>query len=709
MRDKQIDPGVQALLTATKGLDRFARLLATENIIVEHSPSVTASFDLKRRLLTLPMWKNMDEPVYHMLALHEVGHALFTPESGWMKVVKDDDKHLRGYVNVVEDARIDRKMKGKFPGGRSDYDIAAKYLIDQDFFGINKRPINRHSFIDRLNVHFKAGQVIDVPFDDDERKFIFKMETTSTFDDVVELAREILKFAKERRDELSENEGDLKSWQFAEDGEDADGFIEIDGDEDEDSDGNGMQTKGAGKGQQGLNKTDISANTQDEMDQNLTKKHIDPRILKDVTYINVPEVRDEYEGFIVPYQKILDGLNMNLTKATTTTKTGMVERYKEFVSRNSKVVSYMVKEFEMKKAAAAYARAKEAKTGIINPTKVHSYKYSEDIFRRLTTLPNGKNHGMVMFIDFSGSMQGHMDGTMQQLLSLVEFCRKTGIAHQVYAFTTSTNQNWMSRKATKTIGGDKNDITVQNNNFALLELFNHKMSRIAHLEMARFLHEYGTSFNRSRGYNRDYSYTDIFSGLFGLGSTPLNDTIVLAHGIVRDFRKNAKLDIVHSIFLTDGESDGINVNGGRPWGGRILRDKRTMRQSYVIEHHETTAYLFRNLRAEQNINVAVFRIITSSSDLNYMTKLTPDHINRLRKEKHLVLPEVLGAKEFFAILGGKNLNVEDMDLDDIEGNVTASRLARAFIKASNKRTMSRSMLVRFIDMIAGKATKVAID
>lgn len=710
MKDRQIDQGIKALMTATKGLDRFARLLATENIIVEHSPAVTASFDLQRRLLTLPMWKNMEEPVYHMLALHEVGHALFTPEDGWMKVVKDDDKYLRGYVNVVEDARIDRKMKGKFPGGRSDYDIAAKYLIDEDFFGlIKKRPINRCSFIDRLNVHFKAGQVIDVPFDNDERKFIFKMETTSTFDDVVELAREILKFAKERRDEHMETRSDLESWQFAEDGEEADDFIEIDGDDGDEADGDGMQSKGAGKGQQGLNKTDISASTQDEMDQNLTKKHIDPRILKDVTYINVPEVRDEYNSFIIPYTTILDSLNTSLSKATDKTKTGMIERYKEFVSRNSKVVSYMVKEFEMKKAAASYARAKESKTGVINPNKVHSYKFSEDIFRRLTTLPNGKNHGMVMFIDFSGSMQSNMEGTMQQLLSLVEFCRKTGIAHQVYAFTTALNPNWSRRGPTKTIGGDKNEMFVQNNFFALMELFNHKMTRSAYLDMARFMHEYGASFNIRRGYNRDYSYTDIFAAWFGLGSTPLNDTIILAHGIVRDFRKNAKLDIVHSIFLTDGESDGITVNGGRPWGGRILRDKRTMRQSYVTENHETTAYLLRNLRVEQNINVAVFRLMNSLNDINHLTNLTAEQANRLRKEKHLVLSEVLGAKEFFAIMGGKHLNVEDMNLDDIEGNITANRLAKAFIKASNKRTMSRSMLVRFIDMIAGKATKVAID
>jgi hypothetical protein len=651
----------------------------------------------------------MDEPVYHMLSLHEVGHALFTPESGWMDVVKDEDKYLKSYVNVVEDARIDRKMKGKFPGGRADYEYAAKYLIEEDFFGLKQRPIHKCSFIDRLNVHFKAGQVIDVPFDDDERKFILKMETTSTFEDVVALAREILQFAKERRDEQASIDGDIDSFEFAEGDGDGD-FINIDLDGDYE-DGDGSSKAKGGNGQSGLNTTDLDSTTQDAMNSNLTKKHIDSRLLKDVRYVNVPEVRDEYRSFIVPYKQILESLVGAMNAASPSTQSGATERYREFISRNSKVVSYMVKEFEMKKAADSYARAKDAKTGIINPSKVHSYKYSEDIFRRLTVLPNGKNHGMVMFIDFSGSMQGHMNGTIQQLLSLVEFCRKTGIAHKVYAFTTGVCKQWMREGRNVHIGNEENAIQIHGSNFRLLELFTSNMSRREYADMAKLMHEYGhTAGVRRSSWDRDYSYTDIFHNFFSLGSTPLNDTIILSHAIIRDFRKDSKLDVVHSIFLTDGESDGINVNGrGSMHGARILRDKRTMRQSYIDQHHEQTAFLLRNLRAEQNINVAVFRLIHSASDINQITNLRPDDLVRLRKEKHLVLSEVLGAKEFFAIMGGKHLDVEDMNLDDIEGNVTTNRLAKAFIKASNRRTMSRSMLVRFIDMIAGKATKVAID
>ena len=57
----------------------LARLLATENLVVEHKQVPTASFDVAKRVLTLPMWTKASDIVYNMLVGHEVGHALYTP------------------------------------------------------------------------------------------------------------------------------------------------------------------------------------------------------------------------------------------------------------------------------------------------------------------------------------------------------------------------------------------------------------------------------------------------------------------------------------------------------------------------------------------------------------------------------------------------------------------------------------------------------
>ena len=40
---------------------------------------------------------------------------------------------------------------------------------------------------------------------------------------------------------------------------------------------------------------------------------------------------------------------------------------------------------------------------IIDPLKLHSYKYAEDIFKKIS-IPNEKNHGMIFLLDWSGSM-----------------------------------------------------------------------------------------------------------------------------------------------------------------------------------------------------------------------------------------------------------------------------------------------------------------
>ena len=48
----------------------------------------------------------------------------------------------------------------------------------------------------------------------------------------------------------------------------------------------------------------------------------------------------------------------------------------------------------MKKAASAYARAATSKTGVLDCLKLHQYKFNDDIFKKITVLPDGKNHGL---------------------------------------------------------------------------------------------------------------------------------------------------------------------------------------------------------------------------------------------------------------------------------------------------------------------------
>ncbi len=113
----------------------LAKLLASENVIVEHGNFQTASFDVKNRVLRLPIWKEMSGSLYDLLVLHEVGHALFTPEEGYHDA-KGHGAGFKSFLNVVEDARIERKIKVKYPGGRRSFIDGYSVVSMQKIYGM---------------------------------------------------------------------------------------------------------------------------------------------------------------------------------------------------------------------------------------------------------------------------------------------------------------------------------------------------------------------------------------------------------------------------------------------------------------------------------------------------------------------------------------------------------------------------------------------
>ncbi len=93
---------------------QLAKLLATEDLVVEHKKVSTACFNVHTRVLTLPLWEKASNLVYDLLVGHEVGHALFTPDEDWTETTKVPQQ----FVNVVEDARIEKLIAaGKMEEG----------------------------------------------------------------------------------------------------------------------------------------------------------------------------------------------------------------------------------------------------------------------------------------------------------------------------------------------------------------------------------------------------------------------------------------------------------------------------------------------------------------------------------------------------------------------------------------------------------------
>ena len=180
----------------------LAKLLATENISVEHKKVKTAYFDVKSRLLVLPIWKDMNEDITDLLIAHEVGHALFTPQSGWEEsIIKR--KIPKSFLNVIEDARIEKLIKRKYPGLSQSFIRGYRDLINNNFFGTKDKDLDNMLLIDRLNIHFKSSHVESpLKFTDSyESDVVSRMEKLETFEDVIELADELSKYCKEEQEQ----------------------------------------------------------------------------------------------------------------------------------------------------------------------------------------------------------------------------------------------------------------------------------------------------------------------------------------------------------------------------------------------------------------------------------------------------------------------------------------------------------------------------
>ena len=180
----------------------LARLLATENLVVEHKQTPTAYFNVDTRVLVLPKWDKASDVVYDMLVGHEVGHALFTPNVDFTEQVSCP----RDYVNVIEDARIEKLMKRKYPGLKKSFVGGYTELNDKDFFQIFDKDLTELSLIDRINLHFKLGAHAMMPFEGAEYVFVARADLAETFDEVCKIAQDVYNYAKTQEEEKEKTE-----------------------------------------------------------------------------------------------------------------------------------------------------------------------------------------------------------------------------------------------------------------------------------------------------------------------------------------------------------------------------------------------------------------------------------------------------------------------------------------------------------------------
>jgi hypothetical protein len=688
----------------------LAKLMATENLVVEQRKVQTAMFDVKSRVLVIPQLdKNISGYLYDLFVGHEVGHALYTPLDGLIKA--RNAKIPQSVTNVVEDSRIERKIKNKYPGLRASFVKAYKELLEKDFFGTQGVDLNTLPFLDRMNLFCKGGPAQGIDFSPFERKLIDMVESTETYDDVIHVSKLVAAYSKEEQeakrqkmleegvmdeeDYLDEEEyEDDNDGEFdynddfdGESGEDGEDEAESGGDSDEENEDDTKDEKspsGTSGGHQGENdETEIRSLTDENYKKNESKL-----FAKDddcYVYGNVPDV--DLNEAILDYKKVFAQYRSDTSHIPLRT-----EQFQKFRKETAKVVSYMVKEFELRKNADQMKRASIAKTGELNMNKVFSYKFNDDIFKKMTIVPNGKSHGLVMFLDWSGSMSSHLENTLKQLITLVMFCKKVNIPFEVYAFTSEAPESYQKKDS------KFGDIMLKP--YKLLNIFSSRMSAVEFLYAANVMVEVSTA---------RYSYCRLFS----MGGTPLNEAVISAMKIVPEFQKKYKLQIVNTVFLTDGEGHRLsNVYCEKyeyDWNQRktlILRDPVTKHQEVVEDWscQKNTAAYIKLLKARTNCNILGFYVLSGREFSRAAYILLPKAADvdamrvKFRKEKSLVITNA-GFDEYY-MLRSEGLDVDEDTEFVVKENATTRGLVSAFSKYTKNRLSNRVVLNRFIGMIA---------
>lgn len=689
--------------TEIKG--NLARLLATENLLVQHKAVKTASFDVHHRTLTLPIWKNLSDRVYDLLVGHEVGHALFTPDRDMTGCGAPKD-----YINVTEDARVEKLMKRKYLGLRKDFYEGYRQLHAMDFFGIEDEDVNEMSFADRVNLHFKLGHFIDIEFSIEEQHIVALVENAETFEEAVEAAR--LMAALKKKDEqkieaplqspqegASTGEGDTAEQQSSSD-EKGDSEEQEEGEEE--TDGQIESSSGGGGHHESVTTAD---NLSQALEDRASSSSYDEN-----TIIEIPQM--QMEDLVVDnadFRKICEEHYSNYDTSYADTE------YAAYRKSAAREVNYLVKEFECKKSAAAYARSTIAKTGVLDTSKLHTYKYNDDIFKKINIVPDGKNHGLIALVDWSGSIAGVSFNMIKQLMNIAWFCKKVQIPFNAYLFTTE----WPR---------EHKDFRVEPNtycfnaSFSLINVITTDLSAREFENQLKYLFRLGAFF-------ASYEQGSVFYGARALsypigcsvGGTPLADAINSLHTVMPWFRKKYNVEKLNVIVLSDGEAGAGGFTSDRPafcdadrYVVRSVENRaqlRNRKRGIVYKPFQEgylgnmKIYLDNVKNSFPESNIVCFRLI-EGRDVAAWVRAAAWHVNiddvekfrkQLKKEKTMVLGKGLGYDAFYLI------STKSMSLDtefEVASSATKAQIKSAFKKSLGNKSVNKKILSSFADMVS---------
>lgn len=783
--------------------DSLARLMATENLTIVHKKIPTAYFDVKNRVLACPTFKDDISPeLYDLFMGHEVGHALNTPYEGLHSTLTEN-RTLKGYLNVVEDVRIEKAIKQKYQGLRTSFFKAYNELMERNFFGIKGRNLQELSLIDKINLITKCGSRVNIKLNDTEQEFLDMAEACKTWEEVVECANSIYEYSKEN-EERDEEDEKLSTMQMpeSEDGDEedetesspmsgeesddepeseeeeykstAEGDIEEEGDKVEETlkesgakggkfDGKYDELDGA---RESITEHYAHNNEDDFVDETANiKTNIDLRTRFknadiDSMIYDTKQITSDWQDWFagVDQDKLIeeDGRYYTEERKQETIKersnTLVLGKHyrKHLQNKNKKIVAHMAKEFELRQNAHRSARAYTGTSGDLDMNRLAKYQIVDDIFKRVTYIPDGKNHGVNVLLDWSGSICNEAADMLEQSIILSEFCRKVNIPYRVYLFSDSIvrqdRYDYSSGKA-KLVEIMSNEIS--NRKYSeMLDYLSCILVGYMHNELhdcwggtpkgIKLIEEYNSVFSSIQEWESGSSYwgDSRFSRYccpdnYRLGGTPLDECLVAMRKFLPEFNRQYGIEKSILTIITDGfsfrseffdeteeESADYKAQAGDDYYWSSQRERSfidpyinknflyTTNSRYGRNDFEKTQNILEWLSETCNVTVTGYFVFTKKRDFQQMGEyIIPnfwEEVDGLWRDmrKSGVVVDTKGYNKLFLTTASNLATTGDDELGEEFIGANKNRVTAAFKRNQKGKSTSRFLTNEFIKEIA---------
>lgn len=527
----------------------LARLLAEENLsVILDGKASTASFDLKSRTIAIPNWDDLSPELYDLLMGHEVGHARFTPLEGFHSSVSEN-KALKGYLNVCEDARIEKKMRRLYPGLRRSFLKGYAILLERDLFEINGKSLRDLLLIDRINIKTKFRTLVDVPFlNDEERALLAETEASETWDDVVAVAKKLYAYCKKENEQRKEEKKAQTDDDDSMDDDQEESIESSDESEDEseneyeDEDSDGSADSDEDLTEDSEESTELEEDSEEpvcQTDEAYRRNESTLAVNGEVVTLTLPKNIMEN---MIPVGEFISKMRF-INKGQVPTSL-----YTTFIESNRNAIDQYVKEFRMRQSAAVWKKARVADTGDIDANRLAQYHMTDQIFKSRMVLPAGKNHGMLMLLDMSQSMAGEFEAAITQTLVLASFCQKVNIPFRVYGFTSNQRNSTAPEYLAKF---NNNEMLIDGK---VIELLRSDLRTNVYREAMTWL--LGYAYAVKNMYNV-HKMNLLIPGSLAMGNTPTSTAMAVMSHIIPEFKAKHNIERLSLITVTDGDDDGV--------------------------------------------------------------------------------------------------------------------------------------------------------